>query len=330
MNKQCYFFLCAFFVFFAGCTRDFPITKGKISPTYVIEGRISNLRGAYYVRITKAQDLASSYVRDTMGLDYAEGVTGARVIISDDRGTADTLKPADALPSRREYFYRNDKIDSEWMPNEHYEFTTARGYYGTTKITGIPGHTYHLQVYIGNGQFEASAYMPLNAPPVDSAAIGKDMVTDAFMSNGNPVFTWFNEPQDEVNYYLLQAANINGYTYDRTDLLYNTNAAFPYEILDEKTLPPYVNGLEIQAIMADYMYRKSPRYYPIAFQGTSVQVRLFSIDRNTHEYFKTLEKQFLNDGNVYKPAPASAAGNISGGALGLFWAPNISYKLVLR
>ena len=39
--------------------------------------------------------------------------------------------------------------------------------------------------------------------------------------------------------------------------------------------------------------------------------------------------QLQADGNIYKPVPASASGNIKGGALGLFWASSISYKLNL-
>jgi len=68
--------------------------------------------------------------------------------------------------------------------------------------------------------------------------------------------------------------------------------------------------------------------YPVV-PYDDVEVRLCSLTREAYEYFVTIEKQFQVDGNVYKPAPASASGNISGGALGLFWATSISYKVRL-
>lgn len=58
------------------------------------------------------------------------------------------------------------------------------------------------------------------------------------------------------------------------------------------------------------------------------QIRLYSLTREAYEYFNILNKQLEINGNIYKPAPASARGNISGGALGLFYATGISDKLL--
>jgi hypothetical protein len=57
-------------------------------------------------------------------------------------------------------------------------------------------------------------------------------------------------------------------------------------------------------------------------------VKLCALTKNAYEYFDALNRQLQNDGNIYQPVPASAIGNISGGALGLFWATSVSYKLV--
>jgi hypothetical protein len=62
--------------------------------------------------------------------------------------------------------------------------------------------------------------------------------------------------------------------------------------------------------------------------GPPIQIRLHSFTKETYDYFNTLYKQLENNGNIYKPTPASAHGNISGGALGLFYATAVSGKLL--
>jgi len=292
----------------AGCTKDYNLQGNGSKQLYVIEGRISNLQGPYYVRITMSEGLSG---QPTGGLDNAEAVKDALVIISDDMGMVDTLVPADWRVSRVSPPYTGD-----------------RGYYQTTKITGSPGHTYHLQVRTGNETFQASAYMPY-VTTLDSIELRNSIpVTDTNVHPSQTAYAYFKEPQSEENYYLLQLNTAYDSTYDNARGYFSVAGIFPFYVFDDKTLPPYVNGMAVGAILANGVDNGGFVPYPVV-PYDDVEVRLCSLTREAYEYFVTIEKQFQVDGNVYKPAPASASGNISGGALGLFWATSISYKVRL-
>jgi hypothetical protein len=104
---------------------------------------------------------------------------------------------------------------------------------------------------------------------------------------------------------------------------------FPYFVMDDSALPAYVNGLQIRFTYSlKGSYASSDPFISWAGNKPS-QVRLFALTRETYNYYKQVIKQFEDDGNVYKPAPATPAGNISNGAVGLFYASAVSYKLIM-
>jgi len=312
-------------VLFTACTKDYDIKLGNTQPLYVIEGRISDLQGPYFVRITRSTNLFG-YPPTNISRDSADAVQGAQVIITDDMGTADTLIPAvDYLP-RWYYSYYNGQLDSTFYPYQGVSISYKRGYYQTTKIKGIPGHTYQLHVQIGDSSFQASAYMP-QVPALDSVTIQRNAVVGPSGQVGNLPLVWFKEPQDEKNYYMLQFfPRIDEYPYDAFWIDYGYHT-LPY-VLDDQILPPYVKGLSIEFIVSDN-YPYNDWGYGNFYSDRPSHVRLCSLTKEAYSYFSELRKQLQTDGNAYKPVPASAAGNISGGALGLFWASDISYKLIL-
>ncbi|MBN9380605.1 MAG: DUF4249 domain-containing protein [Chitinophagaceae bacterium] len=327
MNKQ-HFLIGILFFISSGCTKDYTIHPKDAKPLYVIEGRISNMRGPYYVRVTKSQNAVEKGTDSVSWVDNAEAVKGALVVISDDMGTMDTLMPVDPNGERYGYLYRGGKIDSGVGPLSDFNrsFTADHGYYETKKITGIPGHTYRLQVRIGDETFQAAAYMP-SAPALDSAVAEPDRD----MLGAENVYAYFKEPQGEKNYYFMQVTSISQYPYDADGYVdtWGDHSIFPYYVFDDRTLPSYVSHMRMDAIFFDgYAYGGIKPYFILPPEP--FQARLMALTKEAYEYFNTLGKQFVDDGNVYKPAPASAAGNISGGALGLFWATGVSYKLVLR
>jgi len=310
------------YIMATGCVKEFALNS-HAKPLYVIEGRISDLWGPYYVRITKSGDPVSGAVNR----NDAEAVTGARVIISDDdAGISDTLIPSPVNTMRYNYSFRNRVIDSTWGPTYEQDYTAAHGYYETSKITGIPGHTYHLKVQINDSVFEASAYMP-SVPKLDSAGF-RDTTIAPYVNSGYVPVAWFKEPQNEKNYYLLSYNYPDFYRYDYfLNWRSYSNTTLPFYVLDDKILPADINNLFIQVISPSY--NRNSMYYPYVYPGNDrpTQVKLCSLTQNAYEYYDALNRQLQNDGNIYQPVPASAAGNISGGALGLFWATSISYKL---
>lgn len=306
-----------------GCVKEIPLNSHG-SPLYVIEGRISDLWGPYYVRITKSADPVSGAATS----NDVEAVTGARVIISDDdAGITDTLAPSPDRINRYTYSFRNRNIDSVFGNYADPDHIAAHGYYETSKISGIPGHTYHLKVQINDSVFEASAYMPA-VPKLDSIAF-RDTTIAPYVNSGYVPVVWFKEPQNEKNYYLL---SYNYPDYYRYDYFLNWRSysytALPFYVLDDKILPPDINSLFVQ--VTTISHNRNSQYYPYLYPGsntTPTQVKLCSLTKNAYDYYDALNRQLQNDGNIYQPVPSSAAGNISGGALGLFWATSVSYKL---
>jgi Domain of unknown function (DUF4249) len=313
-------------ILFTACTKDFNLKLNNTQPLYVIEGRISNLQGPYFVRITKSTSLFG-YPTTNNG-DSVEAVQNAQVIITDDMGTADTLIPVvDHLP-RWYYYYNNGQIDSLYYAYRSLSISYGRGYYQTTKIKGVPGHTYQLHVQVGDSTFQASAYMP-HVPTPDSVTIQQNAVVNPSGDVGSLPLVWFKEPQDEKNYYMLQFyPHINEYPYDAFWMDYNNYYGIPY-VLDDKILPPYVKGLSIEFIVSDNYSYGSNWIYGNFYPNKPSHIRLCSLTKEAYNYFSELRKQLQTDGNAYRAVPASASGNISGGALGLFWASDISYKLIL-
>lgn len=325
MRERLIFLTTVLFIVITGCTKEFHIDANTES-FYVIEGRISTLKGPYYVRITKSfSDFKNKNTDDIYKAVEPDPVKDALVIISDDNGVTDTLKPPVQIDYSR-YGYSWDFTDNEidsMLPVLNAYLTYDRGYYQTTKITGVPGHTYKLTVRIDDKEFHASAYMPF-VPALDSVKITEVEAVPGGEKGLMPL-VYFNEPQQEKNYYFVQHNYIQNFVYDNPALAYSPGLNIPYVVNDE-LLPPYVNGLPVRVIKSGH----NPCcdfYFTYLFPHHPVQVRLGSITKETYDYFRVLINQLNVEGNVYKPVPASAPGNISGGALGLFYATDISYKL---
>lgn len=318
----------AFLMIITGCTKDFHLDPKAVKSLYVVEGRISTMSGPYYVRVTKSMGLLPSS-QATQSRDSAEPVKNALVIISDDNGITDTLIPAADTVVRLQYYYDNGNIiDSQYRTREETVTIHDRGFYQTTKIKGLPGNTYRLRVEIGNEIFHASAYMP-PVTPLDYAAIRDTLVTPYDTSFPTPI-AYFRDPPGEKNYYMLKVEEIGESLYDNyfaTPGYAQNSANFDYSILEDKLLVPEVNAipfywtfLEDNRSVILYMWRTDKL----------LQMRLGSLTKEAYDYFNILAKQMNYDGNIYKPTPTSPPGNISGGALGLFFASHISEKIASR
>lgn len=311
------------------CTRDFDLKADKNRPTYVIEGRVSTMKGPYYVRVTRVADLTDAVTptnNDSLkATDNATPVLDAQVIIWDEAGDADTLQSVSHLGEPRYiYDYFNNTWDSTFDNNTYPSADQLRlGYYKTTHLTGVAGHTYHLKVVIGQDQFEATAYMP-PVPELDSAVNKLTYIKEDGIASPLP-YAYFKEPQNEKNYYLLQFNNLAEYPYDYVTTNNTFSTGFTYYVVDDATLPAYVNGLLVDVVRT---FRNANDTYVGNWWAYS-QVRLGSLTKEAYDYYVQLEKQFRIENNVYRPAPTSPVGNISNGAIGLFYASAVSYKLIL-
>lgn len=305
------------------CTKTADISDVVTVPRIVIEGRVSSLEGPYYVRITKSMGLAGS-------TDTLVPVKGATVIITEDTGLSDTLIPStDAGPILFAYRYHaaERKIDSTLEQVYTNDFSNQRGYYETTRLKGRPGHTYSLLVKVGDQEYRASARMP-PAPVLDSVKLQEAVVLPNGATTPIP-FVYFSEPQQETNFYQLSFNDIRNYRRDNEWFgVFIPRNQLPFYVLKDQTLPPYVNGIGVRVIESDHYDELSSWPY-LNLLNAAFQVRLCSLSKEAYEFFDSLNRQLQDDGNVYKPVPSSAPGNISNHAIGLFWASDIAYRVYL-
>lgn len=336
MRIQQYIVSILFVMAFTGCTKDFHLDPEAVKPFYVIEGSISNRWGPYYVRITKSGGFEASPGSWEIGRDSIEGVKNALVIITDDTGIKDTLIPGTSTIDRYVYYFRDSvtysesSIDSVFTTVQDRTTTYSRGYYQTTKIQGQPGHTYYLEVQIGDTLFRSSAYMP-SVPVLEHSEWRTDSMLNPYLNVPHSVpVVWFKDPPNEKNYYgVTFNGSISAYRYNYfrvgmySEIIYN---AYPYYVFDDRSLTSDVNSVAVRYMPLDF--QSSYWDYPTSFLSPAPHaVRLNALTKETYDYFNAVYKQVEYNGNIYKPTPASPRGNISGGALGLFYATAISDKL---
>ena len=296
----------------------FPVAPEKI----VIEGLITDEPYDYefwskykmestgnYVRLTYSNPL-NIYAPGTLASDsihyardMAKYVRNALVVIHDDLGKSDTLKP--------------DSAQSE----------PFRGYYTNRKLIGVAGRTYFLDVWVNNQHYSAHSYME-PVPSLDS--VDTDYIKrpiDKF-SGYSPLFYFHNSSKD-TQYYLTKVTSVPTYTDVPEENLppfphFNggSGSGWQYSIVSSEFLPEYVKGLSVTLA-------QTTSTYDVAYLelGNTYDGCLFSLSKEAYEYYGVLIKTFQNDGGAYSPAPASPPTNIKGGALGFF---NVSSGSIKR
>jgi hypothetical protein len=74
----------------------------------------------------------------------------------------------------------------------------------------------------------------------------------------------------------------------------------------------------------------TPRSVKLPFysEGDSIYIGLFSLTKDTYQYYNALLQQFKNDGGAYQSSPGSPPTNINNSGLGFFRASSISEKKI--
>ncbi|MFA9389039.1 MAG: DUF4249 domain-containing protein [Prolixibacteraceae bacterium] len=313
------------FVFlFSSCIEEYDLKINEAEPRLVVEGLITNTPGPHYIRLTKSE--TGSYISTVKNTTQnAIPVKDATVIITDDYDQIDTLSLIDVddlneyqydymLGTYKLIFNQTGEIVDTLIIDDPEGFVN-RGYYKTTRLKGIPGHTYSLQILYNNKVYSSHAYMP-PIPEIDSLGYLKRIAEKDGQEYFIPLL-YFTEPQGIDNFYLIQLQNDifsrHGY---RT-------MNWQFSILSDEFLEPYVNGLYV-SLGAN----PSGIEYDTYWFGDSIYVGLSSLTKEAYCYYKALLDQFDNDGGAYKPSPASPPGNISNGGLGLFRASAVSEKSI--
>jgi len=292
------------FIFFCSttisCVDNYDIKIKSDQSRLVVNGAITNQKEPYMIFLTKS--LAQMSFNGYESTENIESINDAEIYITDiNESVTDTLvkywSKKRFMPDNAEelYIYPSDSI---------YYY----GRYQTTKLKGIPGHTYSLTIKWQNKEYHAISYMP-PVPAIDSVqfnftkgAIGKE--------DYNIPLLYFKEPQNERNYYLF--------------ITPGSDRVWPYSILSDEYLKEYVNGLDVcKGIAPDYWMTA----YPYVWDGKlafDYFIEMHSLTKEAYEYYKALLQQFRTDGGGYSPSPASPPTNLDNGALGFFRASAVN------
>ena len=106
----------------ASCTEKIDLKLKNADPQLVIEGRVTDEPGPYYVLVSKSSPYNTKQI--------LEGVDSALVVISDDAGNTDTLTKV------------------------------YQGVYLTNTLQGVVGRTYFLKVLVEEKLYQAACAMP--------------------------------------------------------------------------------------------------------------------------------------------------------------------------
>ena len=177
---------------------------------------------------------------------------------------------------------------------------TKPGTYLTLKTRGIPGRTYTLKVVSENIEYTGTSTMYSHVG-IDSLNLVKsqsqrmDLEGDA---NRVDVHCYFKDPA-EKNFYRIRVVQN-----DTVRMQY-------YRLYDDQ----YTNGQEtdLRALHAS--------------QGDVDLIELYSLDRPTYEYYRTLD-DILYSNPLFGSTPANPNTNLSNGALGHFGACAVSSRTI--
>jgi hypothetical protein len=182
------------------------------------------------------------------------------------------------------------------------EITT--GVYLTSKTRGIPGRTYTLKVLSENKEYTGSSTMHDHVS-IDLLILIKSQSQHIGFDGGNTneihvdVHCFFKDP-GEKNFYRVKVF--------RND----TTRAENYRLYDDQ----YTNGQETDLRVSQ------------ANAGDTDLVELFSLDKQTYGYYRTLE-DLLNTDPIFGSTPANPNTNLNNGALGYFGACAVSSKIII-
>lgn len=258
MKKLNHLLLILFAVMATACEKVIDIDLNEKDPKIVIEGIIDNQPGPYYVRITTSVNYDES--------NEFPPISGASVIVTDNLGGVDTLK--------------------EIYP----------GIYETVSTTGVPGHTYSLNIYTPDGKnFTSVCKMP-DLVPFDSLKLDS---LEFFGEMAYSFTPYYLDPSVMGNRYRMI---LKRYLYGERD---NSDDLFDDRFNNGVTnTRPVFNDFEL-------------------FPGDTVRLIKQDVDQVIYDYFNTLN--LVDDGNT----PANPPSNISNGALGYFSAQTTQTKEVV-
>ena len=255
-NSTIYLSIIAIFILFA-CKKVITLNLSTAPSTIVIEGNVSNEQKPYQVTITKT---VGFYQSNTF-----PSVSGAVVkIIDSTTGITDSLIEGQA------------------------------GIYSTTKLVGIIGHTYLLDVIVAGKEYKSSSTMPKQVT-LDSISF---LTTSAFGKFNTNAVVNFQDPVGSSNYY---------------------NFIETFRNIPPKQIQVFDDRISNGRYISRQLFNDSTVNH-----GDTVDIEMQCIDKNVFKYLEELSGQDATNGQPTSPADPTS--NITNGALGYFSAHTIQRK----
>ena len=290
---------------FCQCIDNTELTLPFDEPMLVVDAMISNKSDESYIKIGWSAPIGSicndGFIVGECEIDNSTGpykVTGSATVRDEVTGEQNILQ----------IFMKDKKGLIELKPT----------------LTGKPGHLYTLNIMI-NYEGAVSTYFAESTmkmtPTIDKIGyvirkgdIGKS-------DNLVPLISFRDDPL-ETDYYLFQLCDVH----PGGNINCAKSRVWPYSFISDRFLPEYVQDLSIDdgASVARYA-----EFYPMADSNFGALVKMYSVSRETYEFYKTLLEQFNSDGGAFSPTPSSPKGNIKG-ALGHFAALHESSAVIFQ
>ncbi|PRY15020.1 uncharacterized protein DUF4249 [Pontibacter ummariensis] len=161
MNKTFLYLLAMLVLGLTSCEEVIDYELDTAETKLVVEGLITDQPGPYQVRLSNTK----GYLDE----GRTPGVNGALVIVSDNKGTVDTLEQI------------------------------SEGVYQTTKLQGQAGNTYFLRAVVSGKEYTAQSFMPA-VTPIDSLTFVYKHSADEDDDGYHP-YIHFRDPAGRGNYY---------------------------------------------------------------------------------------------------------------------------------
>lgn len=322
MKHLCITLLVVLSFLLSACEEEFDITiPDSMLDGIVFDGVITNENPPYFFLLRKPALISAED-------EVYEGIEDALMIVTDvTEGIRDTMQVLHPYGDYGGIFYDfydyYQKKNTRESVNSGYIENSCRGMYVTTKIYGIEGHSYKLEIYHDGKYYES------DIQKMEPALTITDMKLKYFDFNEKggrwaPCIS-FTNPLGVDNYYLFQLdSNSSSYfTFSRPQsLLGFVDSFWQYSILSDEYLEENVKDFLIDD-------GENPLGFPPGWDypmGDSVYVWSQTISKSCYNILDQMIRQFRTDGGAYTPAPTSVTSNISGGAYGCFRVSALSEK----
>ncbi|MER2996018.1 DUF4249 domain-containing protein [Pontibacter populi] len=283
----------------------------------VVDGMITNEPGPYTVRLSRSKRY-SSYTDSWNAVE-----TGARVIVSDDKGNEETL--------------------TETKPGTY--LTSVAG------IQGQIGNTYSLSIRTKDGkQYTSSPETLLPVPEMDDLYFEVRPVQVLNESDVErteyvvDVFVDIQDPAEARNYYLWQwqsTFRVSTQPWDYSEKVGNVRVPMPKDCCEICWVTNTTNTVNIQddrLLNGANIKRHLVTSIPVTAQhfGTKyyLEVKQFSLSEAGYDFWRILKSQIENGGSIQDTPPATIIGNITNlnnpdeRALGFFGASAVSKSAI--